>query len=408
MDFMRTIRVALSVVLFSSFALAVAAQTKQPVTFQQLAELTASDGETQDYLGFSLAMSGNTIVAGAPQDPNTEAGKAYVFVKPAAGWANATQTAELTPSDGIAGLGFGFFVAISGNTIAVCAGADYESSEPAAIYVFVEPSGGWTDMTETAKLVLPNPFEQGSLAINANTIAVGWTGFNFDQGEIYLYIRPADGWRNGLQPRAILTASDGQPDDFLGVSSSFYGDTLVAAAANDGAYVFVKPPGGWTTGTQTAKLTESGGTGSDGFGSSIAIYGGTIVVGAPDTGTRRIPDYGTAYLYYEPSSGWADATQNAEIRASDFGSMDYFAGAVAVTGTLVAVGASGDVNGGTGAAYVFKGAHQTAELTPVDGMEGEGMGYMIAASGNTVVAGAVNAPVGANSDQGALYVFAPH
>jgi hypothetical protein len=407
MDFMRTIRVAFSVVLFSSFTLAVAAQTKLPVTFQQLAELTASDGETEDGLGFSLAMSGNTIVAGAPQDPGTEAGKAYVFVKPATGWANATQTAELTPSDGVAGLDFGFFVAISGNTIAVCAGADNESSVPAAIYVFVEPAGGWTNMTETAKLVLQNSFEQGSLAISANTIAVGWTGFNFDQGEIYLYTRPADGWRNGLQPAAILTASDGQSDDFLGVSSSFYGDTLVAAAANDGAYVFVKPPGGWTTGTQTAKLTESGGTGSDGFGSSIAIYGGTIVVGAPDTGTRRIPDYGTAYLYYEPSSGWTDATQNAEIRASDFGSMDYFAGAVAVTGSLVAVGASGDVNGGTGAAYVFEGAHQAAELTPADGMEGEGMGYTIAASGEIVVAGAVGATIGANSAQGALYVFAP-
>jgi hypothetical protein len=353
-------------------------------------------------------MSGDTVVAGAPQDPTTAAGKAYVFVKPATGWANATQTAELTPSDGVLGLQFGLFVAISGNTIAVCAGANYESSVPAAIYVFVEAAGGWTDMTETAKFVLPNPFEQGSLAISANTIAVGWTGFNFDQGEIYLYRRPADGWRNGLPPAAILTASDGQPDDFLGVSSSFYGDTLVAAAANDGAYVFVKPPGGWTTGTQTAKLTESGGTGSDGFGSSIAIYGGTIVVGAPDAGTRRIPHYGTAYLYYEPSSGWTDATQNAEIRASDFGSMDYFAGAVAVTGSLVAVGADGDVNGGTGATYVFDGAHEVAELTPVDGMAGEGMGYTIAAGGRTVIAGAVNATVGSNDFQGALYVFAPH
>jgi hypothetical protein len=128
---MSTARIFWGTVFYLSCAMLAAAQIKQPATFQQLAELTASDGETQDYLGFSLAMSGNTIVAGAPQDPSTEAGKAYVFVKPATGWANATQTAELTPSDGVAGLGFGFFVAISGNTIAVCAGADYESSVPA-------------------------------------------------------------------------------------------------------------------------------------------------------------------------------------------------------------------------------------------------------------------------------------
>jgi hypothetical protein len=44
-------------------------------------------------------------------------GAAYVFVKPAGGWADATQTAKLTASDGAAGDALGFSVAVSSDTI---------------------------------------------------------------------------------------------------------------------------------------------------------------------------------------------------------------------------------------------------------------------------------------------------
>jgi len=63
------------------------------------AELTASDGSAND--GFSnelgLSADGKTIVvgaAGATIKGNTGQGAAYVFVKPAAGWKTATQTAK--------------------------------------------------------------------------------------------------------------------------------------------------------------------------------------------------------------------------------------------------------------------------------------------------------------------------
>ena len=74
----------------------------------QQAELTASD--LGGLLGASVAISGNTIVAGAPEatvNGNPYQGAVYVFVKPRGGWANATQTARLTASDGAAGDGLG-------------------------------------------------------------------------------------------------------------------------------------------------------------------------------------------------------------------------------------------------------------------------------------------------------------
>ncbi|HME05224.1 MAG TPA: FG-GAP repeat protein, partial [Solirubrobacteraceae bacterium] len=58
----------------------------------QQAELTASDGAEEDELGTSVAVSGNTIVVGAPNRTvvHEAQGAAYVFVKPSSGWATAT------------------------------------------------------------------------------------------------------------------------------------------------------------------------------------------------------------------------------------------------------------------------------------------------------------------------------
>ena len=70
--------------------------------FIQQAKLTT----TKNTLLGQVALSDDTLVAGF-------GGAAYVFVKPAGGWANGTQTAKLTASDGF-GLGS---VAISGDTI---------------------------------------------------------------------------------------------------------------------------------------------------------------------------------------------------------------------------------------------------------------------------------------------------
>jgi hypothetical protein len=57
----------------------------------QLAELIASDANRDDNFGYAVAMSGKTVVIGAPSATvggNTEVGKAYVFIKPESGWGN--------------------------------------------------------------------------------------------------------------------------------------------------------------------------------------------------------------------------------------------------------------------------------------------------------------------------------
>src|SRR5262245_46651298 len=71
------------------------------------AKLIASDGETGDFFGFSVAISGNTAVAGAPIDPRSgrvDIGAVYVFTRSGTTW---TPQQTLIADDGVAGNFFG-------------------------------------------------------------------------------------------------------------------------------------------------------------------------------------------------------------------------------------------------------------------------------------------------------------
>ena len=395
MKIIRAISPALFILLVAAtFA---SAQANGPLSYRQLGELTASDGRAQDLFGYSIALDRDTLVVGAPQSVGS-AGKAYVFVKPASGWGNMTQTAELTPSDGVPGFFFGWKVAISADTIVVDAGST-DGTGLQAVYVFVKPSGGWSNMTETAKLTLPNGNFLYTVAVSGNTIAAGATeetvGSNLYQGAVYIFERPNSGWRSGLAPRARLIASDGRSGDYLGIALSSFGNAVVATAIDHAAYVFLRPKGGWVSATQSGEFTGS--SGSDEFGYSVAVNGGMVAVGAPEAGGQ---DYlGAAFVF---------GNHGGEIMASNPGNYNFFGASVAVSGNLTIVGANGVAVGGNqyeGAAYVFEDGVQVAELTPTPGIANEEMGWSVAASGSTIAAGAVYATVGFNALQGEVYVF---
>lgn len=145
------------------------------------AKLVASDGRAFANFGTSVAIGGNTLVVGAPQDVvgGKRTGSAYVFVEPVLGWHGVRETAKLTVSDAKEDAGFGWVVAISGDTVLVTApfaDAGAAGTEGAA-YVFVKPPGGWRDMTETAKLTASDAAFQddfgSSAAIDGDTVVVG-------------------------------------------------------------------------------------------------------------------------------------------------------------------------------------------------------------------------------------------
>jgi len=409
----------------------------------QQAKLTAADGAASAGFGNAVAVSGNTMVVGASGATvgGVKQGAAYVFTETGSTW---SETAELTPSDGTAGDGFGVSVSISGNTVVV--GANYApvgaTAKQGAAYVFVEPVSGWTNMTETAKLTASDGAAGDqfgiSVAISAdNTIVVGAdsaTVGGIKQGAAYVFVVPGTGWAGNLTQTAKLIASDGAASSVFGRSVAIDGttDAVVVGAfeaaigvnSNQGAaYVFAAPSGGWATVpqpitpiTETQKLTASDGAAGDLFGSSVAISGGTVVVGAETAKIGRNYEQGAAYVFTESGSAW---TQAAKLTASD-GEMDTLFGwsvAISADNTIV-VGAKVTAVGGNtyqGAAYVFAepssgwsgNLTQAQKLTASDGGANDLFGYSVAIDSvtDTLVVGAIGATVGGNATQGAAYVF---
>ena len=187
--------------------------SKSAAAIFQRAELTGSDLQQDSFFGSAVAISGNTIVVGAPGNAevgHNVPGAAYVFVKPTGGWHNMTQIAKLTTSDGGSDPGnrFGSSVAISGNTIVV--GSFFDKA-----YVFVMPATGWADMTETAQLI--NSCFSCDVAIDGDTVVVGAPADEL-AGEAAVFVRPATGWQSTAQPNATLTESIPTMNDGFGSS----------------------------------------------------------------------------------------------------------------------------------------------------------------------------------------------
>ena len=402
----------------------------------QMARLTAADGAENDNFGYSVAISGDTVVVGARNDDinaTSNQGSAYVFVKPSNGWAaTSAYTAKLTSSDGAVADTFGSCVAISGDTIVAGAPiAAVSTVRKGAVYVFVKPANGWADMTQTAKLAASDGAEGAvfgnAVAISGDTVVAGAShdtiAAQMFQGSAYVFVKPEGGWLDMTQT-AKLTASDGEAGDWLGMSVAMSGDTVVAGAAYDdigatleqgSAYVFVKPEGGWLDMTQTAKLKASDGAASNLFAWSVAVEGNTIAASAYFARVGFNDLQGSAYVFVKPEGGWLDMTQTAKLTASDGAASDAFGNSVSISGDTIVVGvACDDIDANTdqGSAYVFvKPAGgwidmtQTTKLTASDGAANDAFGWPAAISGDTVVVGAQFADINGAADQGAAYVF---
>jgi hypothetical protein len=371
------------------------------VPLQLLAELTASDGQRGDEMGISVAVCGSTVVVGASELNSSTLGAAYVFVKGSLGWANMTQTAKLTASDGVPGAVFGSSVACFGDTVVVGAPHQYGGE----VYVFVEPSAGWSDMTETARLTASDSGGNDdfgySVATDGKAIAVGApqaSGQVSAQGKAYIFEQPKGGWKTTSNYTAELTASNATFDNGLGASVSVSGNTLVAGAANSGsgaAYVFVEPEGGWTTTSNfNAELTASDGGDGDAFGYSVSISDNTIASGAYQTNA--------AYIFVEPPGGWATGTETAKVRSGNPGSD--FAYSLSLRGNNLVVGSANAPSDSAVFLYVRPEVGWETTSTPnarLTSSDGYGFGFSVAVGGDVIVAGSI----GKNDLQGAAYIF---
>jgi hypothetical protein len=359
----------------------------------QTARLLASDADREEYssnvygdgFGQAVAISGQTIVVGAASATEGEgvsavtyAGKAYVFLEPGGGWVNATQNAELGPTDATQYNYFGSSVATDGATVLVGDPSPQPPYTHGEAYVFSKPGGGWTSETETAKLTASDGVSGDAfgrtVAISGNVAVVGAPyakeSANSFQGAIYTFTK-AEGKTWGETAQAKLTASEGKAHETLGVSLALEGSTLVAGAPNDenigatpsAAYVFLRPGGAWAnTSSPAARLTPSDPLSGEHFGESVGISEKSVVVGAQFAAFEGTSQQGAVYLYTEPGGGWASTSTATKISASGGGLQQ--AVSVGVSGSTIVEGADlakVGSNQAQGAAYVFGGVEGSKE-----------------------------------------------
>ena len=92
------------------------------------------------------------------------------------------------------------------------------------------------------------------------------------------------------------------------------------------AYVFVKPGGGWVSGTRDGEADRLGrgrGRPSSALPSPSAATRSSS--GRPATTSARTRDQGSAYVFVKPGGGWVGATETAKLTASDGAAGDHSA-----------------------------------------------------------------------------------
>ena len=259
--------------------------------WKQAAELSGSDTIAGDAFGYSVAVSGATAVVGAPI--HGDAGSAYVFTKIAGRW---KQVAELEGSGTVIQNEFGYSVSISGRTVIV--GAPFAASDAllaGQVYVFTETATGWRQTAELEGSGTIGGDQFGvSVAISARTVIVGANYRAQSQGRAYVFTETATGWR---QTTELKSSNGGNlSGDEFGSSVAISGTTVVVSAVGaQRAYIFTKKASDWKG---VAEMTGADTTASDYFGDSVAISGTTVVVGAP------LHLAGRAYLFTKTANGW--------------------------------------------------------------------------------------------------------
>jgi FG-GAP repeat/IPT/TIG domain len=316
------------------------------------AKFTGSPG-----FGVGVATDGSTVAVGSP-GVNSQTGAVFVFARSGRSW---TQQAKLTATGGVPSDELGASVAMSGNTIV--AGAPGVNSDKGALYVFTESGSVWSQQAElTASDGASNdgfggsvsgPQVPGGIAISGSTVVAGAPG-HAGTGAAYVFTPSGGPWAQ----QAEVKASDAATNDAFGSSVAISNQTAIVGAPEKGnfvgaAYVFGQSGAMWT---QRAELTP-GTNNPPAFGFSVAIDGSTAAVGAPSAEAGAT---GAVFMYTGSGANWR---RTATLRPSDT-QPDDLGSSVALSGSSVLVGAEGQ-----GAAYVFTdyGVPTVTRVAPASG-----------------------------------------
>ncbi len=421
--------------------------------WNQIIKEAANDRAADDKYGWSVAISNNYAVVGAPYEDEddagintkTDAGSAYILENVGGVW---TQIQKIVASDRQPGDMFGSAVSISGNYIFVAAlneddDAGGANPMPAAGSVYVFHFGG-SKWTQTQKMVAPDRDADDafgwSVSVSSNFAIISARNEDYDitganplanAGAAYIFSNVGGTW-SFLQK---VVAPDRTAIDYFGYSVAMDGNYAVVGAGNSGldlaganpltdagaAYVYRNNAGTWV---YLQKIVASDRAGGANFGLSVAISSDFLIVGALSEnrdagGGNLLVSAGAAYIFNNVAGTW---TQTQKLVASDRATTDNFGSAVAISGNYAIVGAMDedeDMVGlstltDAGSAYVFKNVSglwgQQKKLDALDRAAGDFFSYSVGISNDFAIVGAIAGDLDAGStnplnDAGCAYIF---
>ena len=392
-----------------------------PVDFLEQ-EVTANDGQANDLFGFRVLISGDTAFVSAPA-PIYRPGSVYVFNKIDGNWTQMQKLVanpDFTPPPNWSDF-FGWSLALSGETLIVGAPFTFDAQGPiGAAFVFTLANGVWeqSQQLKAADAVAIDYFGQ-AVGLAGTTAVVGAYNKNGGEGAAYVFTNSAGEWSETQE----LFASDGMPGDshqfgnavafdgaaiFIGAPGPDYVSTNIYPVG--AAYVFRNNTGTWT---ETQRLTASDTAPGDQFGFAIDLSGRRALIGAPAANIGANIHQGAAYAFGRSEAMW---TQTEKLTASDGVAYDQFGQSVALQGRTAVIGEwshDDDFNHAPpppkqGTSYAFRLAMgawtQAQEFTATDGQPGDSFGWDVAVDGETFLIGA-QGTVGGNLFQGSAYFF---
>ncbi len=424
--------------------------TSDEIPFEQITSF--SDSTAYDYLGSSVAIDGEFMVAGAPgedQDVNGNntingAGSAFMYQKGLTGEWEFAQ--KIVASDRAANDEFGTSVDIHGDYMIVGvpfedhdeAGGSFMTSAGSAYIFEKDGSGNWSQVQKivSADRAINDQFGI-SVAIYGNYAFVGATGQGYDEnggnflslaGAAYIFER--DGGGNWTQIKKVV-ATDRVNNDNFGGAIDVYKDYAIISAAgqgydeNGGNLVFgagavyaYKFDSEWR---EFQKIVSSERFFGDAFGTSVSIAGNYFVASArgqdrDENGGNFLSLAGAAYIFeYDNTGIWSEMQK---IVASDRAANDGFGNSVAISGNQVVVGATSedeDENGNntlnaSGSAYYFETEGtiwtEKKKLVSNDREIQDGYGSAVAISEGTLAVGASGDRLGSLLyGAGAVYIL---
>jgi FG-GAP repeat protein len=290
-----------------------------------------NESQERDYFGYSVAVDGNYAIIGAPNHngpgPGAAEGAAFVFKQTNGLW---TQEAILLASDAAQSDVFGWSVDISGDYAIVGAPGDDESRGSA--YIFFRTGNTWSQQAKLTGLGGGAPNDRYGLSVSTiGTKAVVGAPEDdvefLDMGRVYIYERSGTTWPLDQ----LIDTWANTSDVWFGYSVSMVQDYIAVGAPHDGGlengriHIYFFNGSNWIE-----QYTKAGDNADDNYGFSVSLDSNLLAIGVPQMGAGD----GYVSLRSRTGSAW-DNNVNLSGLATPGGNLGF---SVAITDDYLVVG----------------------------------------------------------------------